>query len=174
VHASIADWVCCRQDDERDLGSAAMLRGRFLFLLRQFQGTTTLLARRTCGPSASVAGGRVPGPGSLPRCGRIHPWPWRPITQASWPRSCSMRWIIERGVGYLTAGRSGGRDDRVRQAPPSRPRHSNQDRRRSRTAGVDRPVGDRGLSISGPLIPITSDPILGLSATTSAARRMRR
>ena len=23
VHASIADWVCCRQDDERDLGSAA-------------------------------------------------------------------------------------------------------------------------------------------------------
>jgi len=23
VHASIAEWVCCRQDDERDLGSAA-------------------------------------------------------------------------------------------------------------------------------------------------------
>jgi GAF domain-containing protein len=61
------------------------------------------------------------------------------------------RVIIERGRRLLDGTRSGGLDDRLRQAPPSRPRHPKQDRRRGPPAGVDRPPADRDLSISEPV-----------------------
>jgi hypothetical protein len=62
------------------------------------------------------------------------------------------RVIIERGVGYLMARDQVDSMIAFDRAPPSRPRHPKQDRRRGPTAGVDRPAADRDLSISEPLI----------------------